>query len=145
MRIANLIPALALFTAFLGGCANSTFYSVDMLNGTDQTLQMEVRQGKGDTGDAALASKKVARSERFVWSGRAKESTYFRAVRLENDMPAGGPVELLLVPGSTTTATVQVADGQLRITNAKVMRGADERPEDIVPPPNRLPSNPNRR
>lgn len=146
MRIAILITTLALLAVLLGGCGGSGgLYSVNMLNGTDQTLQMDVRQGKGGGADPVLISKKVARAERLTWSGRSRDNTYFQAVRLESDMPAGSPVELRLVPGSTTTAGVKLVNGQLQITNPVVQRSQEQRPEDVVPPPNRLPSGQNRR
>lgn len=147
MRTAILTTTLALLAIFLGGCGGGAgqFYAVNMLNSTEQTVQMDVRKGKGGASDAVLVSKRVGRNERLAWSGRTGEDTYFQAVRLEADMPAGSPVELRLIPGSTTSAEVKVVNGQIQVTNPVVQRSQEERPEDVVPPPNRLPSGQNPR
>lgn len=142
----SLLPILAaLWCLALGGCSGARIYSVDVVNESDRPVRMEVREGKGDSTDKQLASLVAERGGRMTWSGEGGDRVYFRAVLLDKDQPAGQPSDLALSDGATTSAALQVKDGQVMITSVAVRRARSERPEDIVPPPNRLRSGDYRR
>lgn len=136
----NLILASlgALWCLVLGGCSGARIYSVDIVNDSDRTVRMEVREGKGDEADKALVSKVCGAAERLTWSGEGGPTVYFRATMLQHDQPTGQPRDLALAEGGTTAGSVGIAEGQLVIKGVAVRRPRSERPEDIVPPPDRL-------
>lgn len=134
-----LLPALALISCVVfGGCSGPRIYSADAVNDSDRTVRMEVREGKGAETDRTLAAVTTGNAGHLTWSGQGGENVYFRATLFEHEQPVGQPKDLALTEGGTTSIALQVLEGQLQFKTVSVRHPRSDRPEDIVPPPDRL-------